>query len=231
MIEDLKQVLLAFFPGHDWGHLRGEERRQRRRLIALLSGVALLFLIIAIAAVGFAREAQRRQHEARSRELAAYAVESLLEDSERSVALGIQAVEATWQFHQAPPLVAEETLHRALLASHEQLVVRGRQDVTFSPDGKRLVTAGDDYTARVWDVGSGRVLCTLRGHKGRVESVSFSPDGKHVATGSEDKTAKLWDADSGKELLTLDGHTLPVISVAFSPDRGRLANCRFGRHH
>jgi hypothetical protein len=61
LIEDLKQILLRFYPAHDWGQLRGEERRQRRRAIGLMSGLALVFLMLAAAAAGFAWYAQRQR--------------------------------------------------------------------------------------------------------------------------------------------------------------------------
>jgi WD40 repeat protein len=81
----------------------------------------------------------------------------------------------------------------------------------FSPDGKRIVTASSDKTARVWDAGTGRVLATFDGY-----TVAFSPDGKRVATTSND-TTRLWDAKSGNLLSTLTGFT-----AAFSPDGKRI---------
>jgi dipeptidyl aminopeptidase/acylaminoacyl peptidase len=95
--------------------------------------------------------------------------------------------------------------------------------VAFSPDGRRIATASDDETARVWDAESGKPLAVLQGHAGDVVSVAFSPDGRRIATASADQTARLWDADSGKQLVVLEGHTDLVNSVAFSPDGRRIA--------
>ena len=77
----------------------------------------------------------------------------------------------------------------------------------FSPDGKRIVTASYDNTARVWDADSGKTLASLQGHTAGVITAAFSPDGKRVVTASCDTTARVWDADSGKTLATLQGHT------------------------
>ncbi|HEX4610092.1 MAG TPA: hypothetical protein VH092_18005 [Urbifossiella sp.] len=52
----------------------------------------------------------------------------------------------------------------------------------FSPDGRRVVTAGDDKTARVWDVTAGVEITACTGHTDRVSSAAFSPDGRRVAT-------------------------------------------------
>ena len=76
----------------------------------------------------------------------------------------------------------------------------GVKSAAFSPDGKRIVTASSDKTARLWDAETGKPIGELDGHEGWVWRAAFSPDGKRIVTASGDKTARLWDADTGKAI-------------------------------
>ena len=66
-------------------------------------------------------------------------------------------------------------------------------DLTFSPDGKILVSGQGFGTIKFWDVATGKNITTLEGHTGIVFSVEFSPDGQTLASGSQDGTVLLWD--------------------------------------
>lgn len=106
-------------------------------------------------------------------------------------------------------------------------------DVAFSPDGRRAVSAGyADRTLRLWDVEKQREIRRFDGHTGRLAGVAFSPDGRRVLSGSigelvdrvytgPDQTVRLWDVETGQELARFDNRG-SVRKVAFSPD-GRYA--------
>lgn len=90
--------------------------------------------------------------------------------------------------------------------------------VTYSPDGRFVLTGNWDHTARLWEVASGQELRRFEGHTEMVESVAFTPDGRRVLTGSADGSARLWDLASGRELGRFAGHLAPITAVSMSPD-------------
>lgn len=117
----------------------------------------------------------------------------------------------------------------------------GVNGVALSSDGRFVVTANSDNTARMWEVprnresgkaeaddkqGEGQVLdkplWLLSGHRGPVRSAAFSPDGKFILTTSDDRTARVWDVKTGREVSVLRGHRKGVRSAAFSSDGSRM---------
>ena len=88
----------------------------------------------------------------------------------------------------------------------------------FSPDGTKIVTASEDYTARIWNAQTGECMKTLTGHTNEVNSAAFSPDGTKIVTASWDKTAKIWNAQTDECMSTLTEHTGLVHSATFSHD-------------
>jgi len=95
--------------------------------------------------------------------------------------------------------------------------------VAFSPDSRLVITAGDDLTAKLWDVDTGAELRTFRGHTKQVTAVAFSPDGHRVLTGSRDETVRLWDTATGEEVRRFAPGRGGVNGVGFSPDGRSIA--------
>jgi WD40 repeat protein/tetratricopeptide (TPR) repeat protein len=90
--------------------------------------------------------------------------------------------------------------------------------VAFSPDGKTLLTGGEDRMARLWDAATGRPIGGPLSHPRQVRSVAFSPDGKFILTGCAVPTAQLWDAATGQGLGPLLDPPGQNSQVAFGPD-------------
>jgi WD40 repeat protein len=67
--------------------------------------------------------------------------------------------------------------------------------LSFSPDGRRLASAGFDAKVKIWDTESGLELLTLAGHTSWIWTMSFSPDGRRILSGSRDRTIRIWDGN------------------------------------
>jgi len=94
-------------------------------------------------------------------------------------------------------------------------------DAKFSPDGKLIITASEDFTAKIWSSRDGYLIHNLEGHTKDIMNAEFSPNGKLVATASWDNTAKIWSVLSGDSLFTIK-HTYRVRDIRFSLDGSRI---------
>ncbi|MFB2971887.1 AAA-like domain-containing protein [Aerosakkonema sp. BLCC-F183] len=121
------------------------------------------------------------------------------------------------------PLLALQTI---LDKIHERNQLKGHQgqvwSVSFSPDGKRIVTTGDDNTVRLWNP-AGKLLATLNSHQGEVKSLTFSPDGQRIATAGTDGTIRLWNQFGEPLALPFKGYKGVVRTMSFSPDGKGIA--------
>jgi WD40 repeat protein len=104
--------------------------------------------------------------------------------------------------------------------------------VTFSPDGKRIATAGQDHTARIWNAENGKLVAILKGHTDDVNWLSFSPTPRDlpcVATASDDKTVRIWERESGKLLVSFsaDAKIVAVELVPSHHEKGDKTNLEY----
>ncbi len=106
-----------------------------------------------------------------------------------------------------------------VLRGHERRVVALR----FTPDGKKLISAGWDNTLRVWDVTRGTEERQIEGPQSALSGMELTPDGKLLIVAAADGFVRVYDFANGNELrhlecratgiaLAPDGHTLVVAA-------------------
>jgi WD40 repeat protein len=118
------------------------------------------------------------------------------------------------------------------------------RDLVVTPDGKRLISAGDDMLVKVWETETGKLVRTLDGHdkktpQGHVTALyalAISPDGKQIASGDRIGGVRVWELESGKLVKQFQVPTLytydprqrkrslgGIRSLAFSGDGNVVA--------
>jgi WD40 repeat protein len=90
--------------------------------------------------------------------------------------------------------------------------------LAFSPDGRRVMTADEGGSVRIWDSESGSAVTPPMPHDDRVMHAVFSADGTRVVTASRDGTARVWNAASGQPVTDPLEHRWMVRYAEFSPD-------------
>ena len=113
----------------------------------------------------------------------------------------------------------------AILSGHVSWV----GSVTFSSDGKLLVSGSDDKIVKLWDVQTGGIVQDFSGHKGDVRSVSISADSAIIASASADNTICLWDVSTG-ECYNIIEQDRSVWQVSISPIDSKQLVARLGNN-
>jgi WD40 repeat protein len=85
--------------------------------------------------------------------------------------------------------------------------------ISISHDGRYLATAGDDSTAKIWDIAYSRAIW----------AATFSHDNKMLATCCEGGTVRTWELATGESKVVLGGGADPVYAVAFDHGRRHIA--------
>lgn len=91
--------------------------------------------------------------------------------------------------------------------------------LSWSVDGRRLVSASRDKTCKVFDSTSGKSLTTFSGHQQSVTSAIFREDGQHVMSVGDDGRMRVWNLDEGKQIHELKGTPTAATISLINPRR------------
>jgi WD40 repeat protein len=102
-------------------------------------------------------------------------------------------------------------------------------DITFSPDGRLVASAGSGNVVYVWGPATGQIRLTLPGGEEArlMTGVTFSPDGTLIAGGQLNGSIRVWEVATGKLIRVLPGHSAGVFDLDFSADGRLLASASF----
>jgi WD40 repeat protein len=75
--------------------------------------------------------------------------------------------------------------------------------VSWSPDGKKLISSGEDNLVRVWDVQTGRQIAHFAGHTAPVSSIDWAPTRDQLLSGSDDGAVRIWRLKDQTDAIAL----------------------------
>ncbi|MBK8285911.1 MAG: PD40 domain-containing protein [Ahniella sp.] len=163
-------------------------------------------------------------HSLQAQVFAALSAAALDQDPERSILLGMQALDATLRHGEPAELAAQLALRQAIWQSRLRRVLRYDANAAptcadWSPNGSLIVTGSADGPVVLWAAKTGERLWS--NPLTNTWSIAFSPDGTKIAVGSLLPNVAILDASNGTVLMTI--RIDQAFSVCFSPDGRRLA--------
>ena len=121
--------------------------------------------------------------------------------------------------HIAASRLLSALVHRdwALRASATMSHTDRIETLSFSPNGRHVLSASRDQTAKIWDADAGKPVAVLQ-HTGQVFCANHDSSSARIVTASEDGTARIWDAATGEPRTPPLQHEGKVYWAEFSAD-------------
>ncbi|KAJ0963968.1 hypothetical protein J5N97_029090 [Dioscorea zingiberensis] len=112
---------------------------------------------------------------------------------------------------------------------------RGVNAIRFTPDGRWVVSGGEDNSLKLWDLTAGKLLHDFKYHEGQIQCIDFHPHEFLLATGSADKTVKFWDLETFELIGSADLRCHDTVDVGWSRlsdlniHEGKLLGCSYNQ--
>ena len=205
------------------------QQKAKRTVQLSLFGLAAISAISASVVVHAQRVAVRAQNQKKQaiitqiEALNSTADISLSYDQLGALIAAVSAGKKLREIGVSPALKAQTVniLYQTLNAVRERNRFPNGHTANFSPDGKLIVSAGDDFLVKIFQP-NGKLILSLPGHSKSITEVVFSPNSQLIASTSFDTTVRIWRRD-GTLLQILKGHRDLVWSASFSPNSELIA--------
>jgi WD40 repeat protein len=112
-------------------------------------------------------------------------------------------------------------------AFYQDVNSQGVFDISYNPSGTRVVTAGRDGKAILWDTKTHEKLGTFYGHSDWVVHCAFSPNGQWIATSGDDRTVRIWNPYTFKQVGQLDDQQAIGSPLCWTADGKYLITVSF----
>jgi serine/threonine protein kinase len=134
------------------------------------------------------------------------------------------AVEPTLLPTPLPARIAQKESVGTIVCSY-----RGHLDsvssLSWSPDGRQIVSVSGEKTVHVWDASTGSTLQQYPDVSDAVRIVAWSSDGARIATAGADALVRVWDVITNRLVVTYRGHIGDAVhTMVWSPTQQLLAS-------
>lgn len=109
---------------------------------------------------------------------------------------------------------------QSIAQAHDDVVHAAR----FSPDGKRIASAGADRYVRTFDAATAQPLRRFEGHTNYVLSVAWKSDSQTLVSAGADNVLKVWDAETGDQRVTIPNFGKHATGVRFIGDSDNVVS-------
>jgi WD40 repeat protein/class 3 adenylate cyclase len=235
-LNELEREFLGSSREAELGELEATKRRNRRLRILVAALAVFLVGAATLGLVAFLQKgvADEQSRVAKSREIAATALEQLERDPQLTLLLAIEAYE------RAPTAQAEAAVRRALVNSHLRRVLPvdspGETTIDISPDGKLIATGTPLGEVALWDRAGGRRTARLArarepsGPEGPPPGptfVRFSPTGDRLFAAGPSGDGRIWSVRDGRLVTRMKGAG-GLFPGGWTPDGGAVLTAAAG---
>ncbi|KAJ5075902.1 lissencephaly-1 [Anaeramoeba ignava] len=124
----------------------------------------------------------------------------------------------------------QETKTDFIPTSPAKIILKGHKSpimaVKYHPVFSLVATVSEDATTKIWDIESGEMIESVKGHTNIVQDIDWNEDGKFLVTSSADMSVKVYDSQRDWNCIkTLTGHEHNVSGVAFVPKKPQVISC------